>query len=78
MQRKGPAPRRELLPDPIYHSVVVQQLINKILLQGKKSIASSIVYDALEIIKNKKTEGDEAGDPIPTLKKAIETVRPAL
>ncbi len=78
MPRKGPAPRRELLPDPIYHSVVVQQLINKILLHGKKSVAAKIVYDALEIVKEKKTEDAQAGDPIPTLKKAIENVRPAL
>lgn len=78
MPRKGPAPRRELLPDPIYKSVIVQQLINRILLSGKKSIASKIVYDALEIVKTKKTDGDEAGDPVAVLKKAIENVRPAL
>ena len=78
MPRKGPAPRRELLPDPIYKSVIVQQLINRILLSGKKSIASKIVYDALEIIKKKKTDGDDAGDPVAVLKKAIENVRPAL
>ena len=78
MPRKGPAQRRELLPDPIYKSVIVQQLINRILQQGKKSIASKIVYDALEIVKTKKTDGDEAGDPVAVLKKAIENVRPAL
>ena len=48
MPRKGPAPRRELMPDPIYRSVLVTQLVNKILLQGKRSVAEQIVYDALD------------------------------
>ena len=45
MPRKGPAPRRELLPDPIYRSVLVTQLVNKILSRGKRSVAERIVYD---------------------------------
>ena len=53
MPRKGPAPRRELMPDPIYHSVLVTQLVNKILLRGKRSVAEKIVYDALTIIEQK-------------------------
>ena len=44
MPRKGPAPRRELMPDPIYRSVVVTQVVNKILLSGKRSTAEHIVY----------------------------------
>ena len=48
MPRKGPAPRRELMPDPIYRSVLVTQIVNKILLRGKRSIAERIVYDALD------------------------------
>ena len=48
MPRKGPAPRRELMPDPIYRSVVVTQLVNKVLLRGKRSTAEHIVYDALD------------------------------
>ena len=48
MPRKGPAPRRELMPDPIYRSVLVTQIVNKILQRGKRSIAERIVYDALE------------------------------
>ena len=48
MPRKGPAPRRELMPDPIYRSVLVTQLVNKVLQRGKRSVAERIVYDALE------------------------------
>ena len=50
MPRKGPAPRRELVADPIYRSVVVTQLINKVMLHGKRSIAEKIVYDAMDLI----------------------------
>jgi small subunit ribosomal protein S7 len=51
MPRKGPAPRRELMPDPIYRSVVVTQLVNKVLQRGKRSTAERIVYTALEIVQ---------------------------
>ncbi len=73
MPRKGPAPRRELMPDPIYRSVVVTQVVNKILQRGKRSIAEKIVYDALGDIERK-----TGGDPVATLKRAVENVRPAL
>ena len=73
MPRKGPAGRRELLPDPLYRSVVVTQLVNKVLQRGKRSVAEEIVYDALTEIETK-----TGGDPIPTLKRAVENVRPAL
>ena len=73
MPRKGPAARRELLPDPVYRSVVVTQLVNKILVQGKRSTAEKIVYDALSEIERK-----TGSDPVPTLKRAVENVRPAL
>ncbi|HEV2766118.1 MAG: 30S ribosomal protein S7 [Actinobacteria bacterium] len=73
MPRKGPAPRRELMPDPIYRSVLVTQVVNKVLQRGKRSTAERIVYDALDIIKEK-----TGGDPIPTLKRAMENVKPAL
>lgn len=73
MPRKGPATRRELLPDPVYRSVVVTQLVNKILVQGKRSTAEKIVYDALSEIERK-----TGSDPVPTLKRAVENVRPAL
>jgi small subunit ribosomal protein S7 len=71
--RKGPAPRRELLPDPVHRSVVVTQLVNKVLQRGKRSTAERIVYDALAEIERK-----TGGDPIPTLKRAVENVRPVL
>ncbi len=73
MPRKGPAPRRELVADPIYRSVVVTQLINKVMLHGKRSIAEKIVYDAMSIIATK--TGDE---PLDTVKRAVDNVKPPL
>ena len=73
MPRKGPAPRRELLPDPVHRSVVVTQLVNKVLQRGKRSTAERIVYEALTEVERK-----TGGDPIPTLKRAVENVRPVL
>ncbi|HEC10372.1 MAG TPA: 30S ribosomal protein S7 [Acidimicrobiales bacterium] len=73
MPRRGPAPRRELHPDPMYDSVVVTQLINKILQRGKRTTAESIVYGALEIIESK-----TGGEPLPVLKRALDNVRPQL
>ena len=71
MPRKGPAPRRELMPDPIYRSVVVTQVVNKILLSGKRSTAEHIVYSALKEIERK-----TGGEPVAVLKRAVENVRP--
>ena len=51
MPRKGSVPKREVLPDPVYGSVVVSKLINNIMLDGKKGVAQSIVYDAFDMIK---------------------------
>jgi small subunit ribosomal protein S7 len=73
MPRKGPAARRDLVPDPVYRSVVVTQLVNKVLQCGKRSIAERLVYDALSEIESK-----SGSDPVPTLKRAVENVRPAL
>jgi small subunit ribosomal protein S7 len=73
MPRKGPAPRRELMPDPIYRSVLVTQIVNKVLTRGKRSVAERIVYDALEIIKEK-----TGSEPTATLKRGIENVKPQL
>jgi len=61
------------MPDPIYRSVVVTQLVNKILLKGKRSTAEQIVYSALRDI-----EAKTQGDPVAVLKRAVENVRPAL
>ncbi|MEO7017027.1 MAG: 30S ribosomal protein S7, partial [Leifsonia sp.] len=48
MPRKGPAPKRPVVADPVYGAPIVSQLVNKILLDGKKGLAERIVYDALE------------------------------
>ena len=53
MPRKGPAPRRELLPDPKYRSLLVTQVINKVLQRGKRSVAEKIMYEALDQIEQK-------------------------
>lgn len=73
MPRKGPAPRRELMPDPVYRSLLVTQIVNKVLLRGKRSLAERIVYDALAIIEEK-----SGAEPIATLKRAIDNVKPPL
>src|SRR4028119_40268 len=73
MPRKGPPPRRELMPDPIYRSVLVTQFVNKVLVRGKRSTAERIVYGALDIIKDK-----TGAEPIATLKRAVENVKPQL
>ena len=73
MPRKGPAPRRELHPDPVYRSILVTQIVNKILTQGKRTIAERIVYDAMDMV-GKKTDGE----PLTALKRAIENTKPAL
>ncbi len=73
MPRKGPAPRRDLMPDPIHRSVLVTQLVNKILLPGKRSLAENIVYDALNEMERK-----TGSDPLATLKRALDNVKPAL
>jgi small subunit ribosomal protein S7 len=73
MPRKGPASRRPLPPDPIYQSQLVTQLINKVLLQGKRATAERIVYSALETARRK-----SGNDPVTTLKRAVENVRPVL
>ena len=73
MPRKGPAPRRDLMPDPIFRSVLVTQVVNKVLLRGKRSTAERIVYGALTIIADK-----TGGEPVSTLKRAIENVKPQL
>ena len=73
MPRKGPAVRRGITPDPVYQNPLVTQLVNKVLLHGKKTVAEHIVYEALEQISQK-----TANDPVITLKRAVENVRPML
>jgi small subunit ribosomal protein S7 len=73
MPRKGPAPRRDLVSDPIYHSVLVTQLVNKVMLHGKRSLAERTVYEAMEIMATK--SGDDA---LVAFKRAVDNVKPPL
>jgi small subunit ribosomal protein S7 len=73
MPRKGPAQRREILPDPIHDSVLVTQFINKVLQRGKRNLAERIVYDALTIVEEK-----TGAEPVGALKRAVDNVRPQL
>jgi len=73
MPRKGPAPKRPLVSDPVYSSPLVTQLVNKVLLDGKRSLAERIVYGALEGTREK-----TGADPVVTLKRALDNVKPAL
>jgi small subunit ribosomal protein S7 len=73
MPRKGPAVKTPVIADPVYNSPVVTALINKVLLHGKRSAAERIVYDALEGCREK-----TGTDPVITLKRALDNVKPAL
>ena len=73
MPRKGPAEKRPIVIDPVYQSPLVTQLVNKVLLDGKRSTAESIVYGALEGCRAK-----TGTDPVATLKRALDNVRPTL
>ncbi len=73
MPRKGPAPKRPVLIDPVYGSPLVSQLVSKVLRDGKKTIAQGIVYTALEGTRTK-----TGIDPVQTLKRALENIKPAL
>ena len=71
MPRRGNVPKREVLPDPVYGSVVVAKLINSIMLDGKKGVAQKIVYDAFDQIKNVTGE-----DPLEVFEKAMNNIMP--
>lgn len=73
MPRKGPAQRRELVVDPKYRSVLVTQIVNKVMLSGKRSLAEQIVYDAMDLIEQRTGE-----EPLSTVKRAIDNVKPPL
>jgi len=73
MPRRAAAVRREIAPDSVYNNRLVTQLINKILLDGKKSTAENIVYGAFDIVEQK-----SGGDSLATFKKAMDNVRPTL
>ena len=71
--RRAPAEVRKIEPDPVYKSMVVSQVINKVLWRGKKGAARRIVYGSLDIVEQR-----TGGDPIQTLKKAMDNIRPTL
>jgi len=73
MPRKGPAPKHPVVVDPVYGSPLVTSLINKVLMGGKRSLAERIVYGALEGCREK-----SGNDPVVTLKRAMDNVRPAI
>ena len=71
--RKRQAIKRDVLADPIYNSKIITKLINKMMLDGKKGTSQKILYDALDIVKEKTNN-----DPIEVLNKAFENIKPAL
>lgn len=73
MPRKGPAPKREIIPDTVYNSKLVAQLTGKILSRGEKGVAESIIYGAFDIIQEKTGQ-----NPISVFKKAVDNIRPLL
>ena len=73
MPRKGYIAKRDVLPDPLYNSKVVTKLVNNIMLDGKKSVAQSIVYGAFDIIKER-----EQKDPLEVFEAALENIMPIL
>ncbi|MBN7774594.1 30S ribosomal protein S7 [Clostridium aminobutyricum] len=73
MPRKGNVPKREVLPDPVYGSVAVAKLINSIMLDGKKGVAQSIVYDAFEMIEKQTGE-----TPVEVFEKAMNNIMPVV
>ncbi|MDP2300612.1 MAG: 30S ribosomal protein S7, partial [Actinomycetota bacterium] len=73
MPRRAAAQRREVMPDPVYNNRLVTQLTNKVLLDGKKSVAERIVYSAFDIVEQKMGQ-----DPLSVFKKAMDNVRPTL
>ena len=73
MPRRGNVPKREILPDPMYNSVLVTKLINSVMLDGKKGVAQKVVYDAFDIIKEKTGK-----EPLEVFEAAMENVMPVL
>ena len=73
MPRKGSVPKRDVLPDPVYHSKTVTKFINKVMLSGKKSVAQRVVYDAFETIREKTGK-----DPLEIFETALKNVMPVL
>ena len=73
MPRRGNVPKREILPDPLYNSVLVTKLVNSIMLDGKKGVAQKVVYGAFDIIKEKTDK-----EPMEVYTQALENIMPSL
>ena len=73
MPRRGNVPKREILPDPLYNSILVTKLVNSVMLDGKKGVAQKVVYGAFEIIKEKTDK-----DPMEVYAQAMENIMPSL
>ena len=73
MPRRGNVPKREILPDPVYHSVLVTKLTNSIMLDGKKGVAQKVVYDAFSIIEEKTGKS-----PLEVFTAALDNIMPSL
>ena len=73
MPRRGNVPKREILPDPLYHSMLVTKLVNSIMLDGKKGVAQKVVYGAFEIIQKKTGK-----DPLEVFTQALDNIMPSL
>lgn len=73
MPRKGPVARRDVLPDPIYKSKLVTRLINKIMIDGKRGVAQTILYNAFDIIKERTNQ-----DPMEVFEQALKNIMPVL
>ena len=73
MPRRGNVPKREVLPDPLYNSVLVTKLVNSIMLDGKKGVAQKVVYGAFDIVKEKTDK-----DPVEVFTAALENIMPSL
>ena len=73
MPRKGAVPKRDVLPDPVYHDKIVTKFINKVMLSGKKGVAERVVYDAFETIRSKTGK-----DPLEVFQTALRNVMPVL
>ena len=73
MPRKGPPAKRELLPDPMFDSLLVTQIQNRLMMRGKRTLSEAIVYDALQKVAEKTGK-----DPLPILKKAVDNIKPLL
>ncbi|MBN3523754.1 30S ribosomal protein S7 [Paenibacillus apiarius] len=73
MPRKGPVPKRDVLPDPVYNSKLVTRLINRIMLDGKRGVAQTILYDAFEVVRER-----TGNDPMEVFEAALKNIMPVL